>query len=207
MMSNVFINASKSASFALILTLVLITTGLLTSPLQAEPLPQTESANNFKQNNLSCAIITSEHLTILQLYQRGLPKDVAIKSLPNISRQAKKRVDYVYTLADKIGILNAYSDINTNFARCSTLVFQVKGKPAPDLKEHAYYFCSGENKVRFELILKLDQRMSVDAIADTLPTRYLHIINSYQRLINAKGLLSAFDLTANNLKSCLQQIE
>jgi len=106
-----------------------------------------------------------------------------------------------------MGILNTYTDINTNFARCSTLVYQVKGKPAPDLKEHAYYFCSGENKVRFEVILKLDKHMSIDTIANALPPRYMHVITTYQKLIMSKGLLSAFDLTANNLKSCLQQIE
>ena len=37
------------------------------------------------------------------------------EKLPNISREARKRVDYVYSLAKGIGILNAYSDINTNF--------------------------------------------------------------------------------------------
>jgi len=198
-------NASRNFYTFFFFAITLGIASLLTLPLQAEPLH--EPTGKFKQSYLSCSIITSEHLTVLQLYQRGLPKEVAIKSLPKISRQAKKRVDYVYTLADNIGILNTYSDINTNFARCSTLVYQVKGKPAPDLKEHAYYFCSGENKVRFELILKLDQKMSIDAIAHPLPAKYLQIINSYQTLINAKGLLSAFDLTANNLKSCLHQIE
>ena len=65
--------------------------------------PQNEAEKNFKHSYLSCSIISSEHLTALQLYQRGLPRDVAIKSLPRITRAAKKRVKYVYDLAKKIG--------------------------------------------------------------------------------------------------------
>ena len=160
-----------------------------------------------KQTYLSCAIITSEHLTILQLFQRGLPKEEALKSLPNISREARKRVDYVYQLATKIGTLNAYADINTNFARCSTLVHQAKGVPALDLKAHDYYFCSGENKLRFEIILYIDQGISVEKLKARIPASHHKVLNSYRRLIERKGTLAAFDLTANNLKACLKQIE
>jgi hypothetical protein len=160
-----------------------------------------------KQTFLSCAIITSEHLTALQLYQRGLPLQLAIESLPGISRDGKKRLEFVYELAGRIGILNAYADINTNFARCATLVYETKGKPAADLKEYAYYFCAGENKVRYEIILKLDRKFSVREITKDLPTRYHEVVRRYQKLIDAEGNLAAFDLTANNLKACLQQIE
>jgi len=173
----------------------------------SEPIPSTTFSDGFKQSHLSCSIITSEHLTILQLYQRGLNKDVAIKSLPNISRGARSRVKYVYDLAEKIGILNAYSDINTNFSRCSTLVHKFNGKPALDQKEHAYYFCSGENKVRFEILLQLNDNKTIDQIAETLPVKYLHTINNYRSVMSNKGLLATFDLLANNLKSCLNLIE
>lgn len=164
-------------------------------------------AKTVKQTFLSCAIITSEHLTALQLFQRGLPMQLAIESLPGISRDGKKRLEFVYDLARRIGILNAYADINTNFARCSTLVYETNGKPAADLKEHAYYFCSGENKIRYEIILKLDRNFSVDEISKVLPSRYREVVLRYKNLIAEQGNLAAFDLTANNLKACLQQIE
>lgn len=160
-----------------------------------------------KQTHLSCAIITSEHLTALQLFQRGLPKDVAIESLPSISRQGRKRVDYVYKLAKRVGTLNAYSDINTNFARCSTLVHQSKGLPASDLAEYGYYYCSGENKLRFEIILMIDQGLSEETLKEKIPSTHHKILKRYQQLIVKKGNLAAFDLTANNLKACLKQIE
>lgn len=160
----------------------------------------------IKQSLLSCSIITSEHLTVLQLYQRGLPKKQAIESLPNITRAAKARVKYVYDLAKSIGILNAYADINTNFARCSTMVHQVLGMPAADLKEHNYYYCAGENKIRFEIILMADQGKSLKNLILSFPPRYeATVINLYQ-LIKSNGNLAAFDLTANNLKACLNQI-
>jgi len=160
----------------------------------------------FKQSFLSCSVITSEHLTVLQLYQRGIPRDLAIAELPNITRAAKERVKYVYDLAKKIGILNAYADINTNFARCSTMVHQVNGTPAADLKEHNYYYCAGENKIRFEALLMINQNKSLKKLIPSFPRKYeTTIINLYQ-LINSKGTLAAFDLTANNLKACLNQI-
>lgn len=160
-----------------------------------------------EQTFFSCSIITSEHLTALQLYQRGLPLKLAAESLPGITRDGKKRLGHVYELAEKIGILNAYADINTNYARCSTLVFERLGKPAADLKEHGYYFCAGENKVRFEIILKLDRTFSAREIIKDLPAQYESVVRSYQQLIHSQGNLAAFDLTANNLKACLQQIE
>ncbi len=169
--------------------------------------PINETSKNFKHTYLSCSIITSEHLTILQLYQRGLPKQLAIESLPNITRAAKKRVKYVYDLAKKIGILNTYADINTNYARCSTAVFQIKGKPAPDMLEHNYYFCSGENKLRYELILMADQQKTLEQLLDNFPSHYQPTIISFYQLIKSKGTLAAFDLTANNLKACLNQIQ
>lgn len=164
-------------------------------------------AINLKQSFLSCSIITSEHLTALQLYQRGIPKELASKSLPNISRDGRKRLAYIYDWVKKVGILNAYADINTNYARCSTLVYQQSGRPAPDLKEHAYYFCSGENKIRYEIILKLDRSHSIEDITKALPNSFITVARRYKHLIKEKGTLAAFDLTANNLKACLQQIE
>ncbi len=166
-----------------------------------------QNKNVSKQSYLSCALITSEHLTTLQLYQRGFPKKLAIESMPNISRAARKRVDYIYDFAKRTGVLNAYSDINSNFARCATLVHKQKGIPPKDLKEYGYYFCSGENKVRYEILLYLDQSYSVEKIKTLVPEKHHSLIANQQRLIQANGMLAAFDLLANNLKECLKQIE
>jgi hypothetical protein len=195
------IRASHLLAFTWALLTVLFTGTALSETVSSKIKPSP------KQTHLSCAIITSEHLTTLQLVQRGIPRELAMDALPSISRQARKRVNYVYQLATDIGTLNAYADINTNFARCSTLVYKRNGRPAPDLAEYAYYYCSGENKVRFEIILYIDKGMSDETLETIIPKSHHHVISRYRKLINEKGTLAAFDLTANNLKACLKHIE
>jgi len=159
-----------------------------------------------EQSYISCSIITSEHLTTLQLYQRGLSLESALETLPNISRGAKKRVRYIYDLADSIGILNAYSDINTNYARCATKVYIQLGTPAQDKIDYGYYFCAGENKIRYEIILYINKYLTLEKVLESTPDTHSDVAMRYYRLISDKGLLSAFDFTANNLKSCLNNL-
>ncbi|GEM_PF-1345246 len=155
---------------------------------------------------ISCSIISSEHLTTLQLYQRGVPLETALESLPDISREAKKRVQFIYQLAKNIGILNAYADINTNFSRCANLVYKNSGKPFADQADYGYFFCAGENKRRFEIILYTDRYMDLDKVIEKAPDTHIDVAISYFKLIRAKGLLAAFDFTANNLKACLNNL-
>lgn len=164
-------------------------------------------AEEAEHSYISCAIISSEHLTTLQLYQRGVPLTEAIATLPRLSRAAEKRVRYVYELANNIGILNSYADINTNFARCSTLVYKKHGKPAIDQQEYGYYFCSGENKVRYEIILYTDRYQTLEKVIEKTPDSHLQTVIDYYKLIENKGILAAFDLTANNLKACLNRLQ
>lgn len=176
------------------------------SQMQASDLPKTVK-EQVRQTYISCALITTEHLTTLQLYQRGLPLDAALVELPGISDEAKKRVSYLYRMVNDIGILNTYADINTNYARCAKLVYDVKGKPAADSREFGYYFCSGENKIRFEIILQLDVNKAPGDILKSIPDSHFHVVSQYRKLIDQKGTLAAFDFTANNLKACLSRLQ
>ena len=165
--------------------------------------PEAIQPETIQFSYTACSNITSEHLTILQLYQRGVPQSLAVESLPRISKTAKKRVEYIYDLARQRGLLNTYSDINTNYARCATLVHKHHGIPAPDQNEYAFYFCAGENKRRFEIILHSDRSADeTDLLAKTPPSHH-GVAKKYYHLIRNKGLLAAFDYTANNLKACL----
>ena len=156
---------------------------------------------------LSCALITSEYLTTLQLYQRGVPLETAVNNLPKISKSAKTRVASVYELAENIGILNAYADINTNYARCAHRLFKSKGAPAKDQVDYGYYFCSGENKIRFEIILHSDRYLRLDKVLQKTPDSHIKTAIDYYNVIANKGLLAAFDLNANNLKTCLTKLD
>ncbi len=165
-----------------------------------------EAGEAIAHSYVSCSNITAEHLTTLQLYQRGLPLEAALESLPGISRAAQQRVRYIYQLARYNGILNTYADVNTNYARCATKVHQQHGTPAVDLLDYGYYFCAGENKIRFEIILFIDKYHTLEKVLSKTPDSHSDIAMRYFRLVEAKGLLAAFDLTANNLKSCLNNL-
>jgi len=178
--------------------------GVLT--LFCSPLSADDNKTAPSQDYVSCAVITSEHLTTLQLYQRGVSLDLALSALPKINREAKKRVHYIYSLAKKIGILNTYADINTNFARCSTLAYKIHGQPAKDLLDYGYYYCSGESKIRYEAILYTDRYMNLEKVIEKTPDTHIKVAIDYYKLIENKGILAAFDLTANNLKSCINNL-
>lgn len=159
-----------------------------------------------RHSYISCAIISSEHLTALQLYQRGVSEQTALSSLPNLSRAARKRVSYLYQLANNIGVLNAYADINTNFTRCAAGVHKRIGVPAKDSSEYGYYFCAGENRIRFETLLYTDRYQNLEKVLEKTPDTHFDVAIDYFKLIQSKGLLAAFDLTANNLKACLNTL-
>jgi len=187
-------------SLASVLVLLLLSTKTLSEQVDTK---ETERQNH---DFISCSIISSEHLTTLQLYQRGVPLKTALESLPGISREAKQRVSYIYELAMNIGILNAYADINTNYTRCANLVFKKNGKPFIDEPNYGYYFCAGENKRRYEILLNTDRYMNLDKVIAKTPDTHIDVAISYFKLIEAKGLLAAFDFTANNLKACLNNL-
>lgn len=166
-----------------------------------------ELSADLEHDFISCSMLTTEHLTLLQLAQRGLNEREALAELPFRNKNAKARVSQVYALIAQEGILDAYSLVNSNYARCAQLVFEAKGKPAADLLEYPYYFCAGENRVRYEIILRINQSFNLDLVLAQTPDAYFDVAINYFKLIKNKGLLASFDYTANNLKACLSQIE
>lgn len=165
------------------------------------------STSDISHDFISCAFLTVEQLTILQLAQRGISQQVALETLPLSRAKAKERIAGVYSLLDREGILNAYSLINSNYARCSKLVYEAKGVPAKDLLEYPYYFCAGENKIRYEIILRINESFDIDRVLKETPDSHFDVAIQYFKLIENKGLLASFDYTANNLKACIEQIE
>ncbi len=195
------IPSARNRLFAHAICAVLLFYITLPAPTLAE---QTTDQPAFSYT--ACSTITAEHLTALQLYQRGIELDVALASLTRVSRAAEKRLRYVYNLARHQGVLNTYSDINTNYARCATLVNRQSGTPAVDQREYGYYFCAGENKRRFEIILTIDRFHTREKLLERTPPEHHQVALRYFRLIEEQGALAAFDLTANNLKACLNNL-
>jgi len=166
-----------------------------------------EAVTKVEHSFLSCAIITSEYLTALQLLQRGVSLQEAQSSLPKISRNGKKRLKSLYESAKKHGVLNTYADIHTNLARCASLVYQRKGLPAKDTTEYGYYYCAGEDKARFEILLYLDKGYSEEKIKTLVNPKHYEQIDRLKSLVTQKGMLAAFDLLSNNLKACIANIQ
>lgn len=184
---------------------VLLTLLLLHAPTSLSSSPS--STSDIPHDFISCAFLTVEQLTILQLAQRGISQQVALETLPLSRAKAKERIATVYSLLDREGILNAYSLINSNYARCSKLVYEAKGAPAKDLLEYPYYYCAGENKIRYEIILRINESFDLDRVLSETPDSHFDVAIQYFKLVENKGLLASFDYTANNLKACIQQIE
>ena len=154
----------------------------------------------------SCTLITTELLTTIQLYEKGIPLDILIESLPDLSKQGEKRVRLTYQLAEKAEALSSYSSINSDYAKCAKKVFSKHGKPAPTSTEYGYYFCSGENKLRYEIALSIYLKAKKDEIIPQLPKSRQKIGIHYFNLVEEEGLEAVFDLMANSLKHCVNQL-
>lgn len=161
------------------------------------------STSDASHDYISCAVITSEYLTILQLYQRGIDQKTALETLPLSNSAQKDNLRTLYEAIRKDGVLNTYSAINSNFARCATHVAAERGEPEKNTLEYNYYFCAGENKLRYEIILYTNESYDIDAVLKQIPDSHFDVAINYFRLIENQGLLAAFDYTANNFKACL----
>jgi len=161
---------------------------------------------NIEHSYQSCTMITTELLTTIQLYEKGIPLDLLIESLPNLSKDGEKRVRLTYQLAEKAEPLSSYSAINSDYAKCAKKVFSKHGKPAPTSVEYGYYFCSGENKLRYEIALSIYLKAIKDEVIPQLPKSRQRIGNHYFNLAEKEGLEAVFDLMANSLKHCVNQL-
>jgi hypothetical protein len=165
-----------------------------------------QKSTTFEHSYASCSAITSEYLTLIQLYQRGIGIDQALGALPFKAEASKSRATELYALIKKLGVIDTYVQINTNFARCSRLVYEQSGTPEQGNEEYGYYFCSGENKVRFETILTVNETYDLNKVISATPDSHMDVAITYFNLIKDKGILAAFDYTANNFKACLKQL-
>ncbi|UZE97722.1 hypothetical protein [Alkalimarinus alittae] len=161
---------------------------------------------NIKHSYQSCTIITTEMLTTAQFYNRGIPLNELIESLPNLSSQGEKKVRSTYKLIEESDLLSAYSAINSDYAKCAKQVHTDQGKPSFNSPEYGYYFCAGENKLRYEIILAIFLKQTKENVIPQIPKSRRNIAIHYFDLAEAEGLEAVFDLMASSLKYCINQI-
>lgn len=162
--------------------------------------------NDAKHSYQSCTIITTELLTTAQFYNRGIALEELIESLPNLTPEGEKKVTSTYKLIQKSDLLSAYSAINSDYAKCAKQVHADKGKPPYGSQEYGYYYCSGENKLRYEIILSIFLKQSRESVIPQIPKSRRGIAGHYFDVAEKQDLEAVFDLMASSLKYCVNQI-
>lgn len=171
-------------------------------------LPYSSLAANkeIKHSYQSCTMITTELLTTAQFYNRGVPLKELIDSLPNLSPEGEKKVKSTYELIQQSDLLSTYSAINSDYAKCAKQVFTDQGKPSYGSQDYGYYYCAGENKLRYEIILSIFLKQSLEDIIPQIPASRRNIASHYFDLAETEGLEAVFDLMASSLKHCVTQV-
>ncbi|MDC0663311.1 hypothetical protein [Marinobacter sp. SS21] len=174
---------------------------MLASPL----LPTSSQAAGAAQSFESCSMITSEYLTVLQLMSRGFGRDTLMANLPEISEPAQARVNSLFSMVETDGLTESYSRINAEYSSCAKGVYQARGTPATGSREAHFYFCAGENKVRYEIVMAAVIGADRADVTPQLPPQYRPTVNALFDLHRSEGPLTVFDELASELKKCLIQ--
>ncbi|TBW59060.1 hypothetical protein EZI54_01740 [Marinobacter halodurans] len=156
-----------------------------------------------EQSFETCSMVTSEYITVLQLINRGFSGEQLTRNLPGLDRQGAKRVRLLEAAAREDGLVDTFSAVNAEFARCSQRVYQRGGKPKPDSREGHFYFCAGENKLRYEILVAATLDADINDVLAQVPTGRHRIARAIFRLQANKGTLAAFDAIGDELKYCL----
>ncbi len=158
------------------------------------------------QSYESCSMIASEYLTIVQLHEKGFTRAQLKKNLPDITPQGKKDVDALYKLIAQNGLTSTYSDINARYARCAKAVYKLRGKPAPGAREYRYYYCAGENKLRYQILIAAYLGGTRKEVLPQVPESRRKVANALFDAVKKHGVNDTFSNLATELKHCLNGV-
>jgi hypothetical protein len=170
-----------------------------TSPVRLDYAALKNEAPSYQ----ACGAITREYITSVQLYQKGFALDKLKKTLPGLTPQGAKRLTEIFGLVKKNGVLPIYSNIHSKYAECAKSVYKSKGIPDRTSREYNYYFCAGEDKLRYEIALAIYLKGSKEEVLPQIPPQRRAIASYYYQIAGTKGIEAVFDLLAHSLKSCL----
>ncbi|MGP4842556.1 hypothetical protein ACTXGQ_00355 [Marinobacter sp. 1Y8] len=174
---------------------------MLTALIPAAAAADTASEQSFE----TCSMITSEYVTVLQLVAKGFTKPQLTKSLPGLSPAAEKRVTTLFdaATASESALIDTFSAVNAEYAKCSKRVYDRVGRPAPTSRESHFYFCAGENKLRYEILISATLDAPVSKVLPQLPGSREPIARAIYSLYYSDGPAAAFDAIGDELKYCL----
>jgi hypothetical protein len=158
------------------------------------------------QSYESCSVITSEYLTILQLTGRGLSGDALAESLPDISASAARRVKALTELAREDGMTETYSTVYSEYAACAKNVYDNHGMPEPGTREARFFYCAGENKIRYEVSIAAIIGATPNDVIGQLPPGYGNVVHGIFNLQKSEGSEVLFDTLATELKHCINGV-
>lgn len=158
---------------------------------------------NDLQSFESCSLITSEYITVLQLVQRGFDKAALAEALPGLSDEGRRRMEELYRAAEEDGLEATYSAVNSEYARCSRKVFNRTGEPPWISREGHFYFCAGENKVRYEILMAGMVGGKAEEIVPQLSEMHRPTAQATLKLHDGEGALVVFDALGDELKFCI----
>ncbi|PIE44325.1 MAG: hypothetical protein CSA50_00975 [Gammaproteobacteria bacterium] len=163
------------------------------------------ASSTTTQTFQTCGIIASELLTSAQLFQKGIPLTTLYDSLPALTPAGKKRLDATYKQIQENGLIATYSVINSRFAKCAKSVFAERGKPSHTSPDLLFYYCAGENKLRYEYILALYANVERKELLAKVHKSKLKLASFMYDLNENEGTLATFDFSATELKKCMNR--
>lgn len=184
----------------------LITLALALAPLaglRAEAAGSASGPDYQHQSYETCSLITSEYVTLLQLIQRGFDRKALAQALPGLSEPARERMEALYrTVADE-GLVETYSAVNAEYARCARAVHDRVGQPVRTSREGHFHFCAGENKVRYQVLMAAVVGGSAGEILPQLDAIHRPTAKALLQLYRDQGELAVFSALADELKHCI----
>lgn len=148
-------------------------------------------------------MITSEYVTVLQLLNQGFTEKQLLASLPGLTDSGAKRVEALVQAAREKGLAETFSAVNAEYGRCSQRVYDKRGAPDPVSREGHFYFCAGENKLRYEILMAASLDAPEDEVLAQVPRQRQRIAQAIFDLHRKEGLVSALDAIGDELKYCL----
>lgn len=162
-----------------------------------------QSKSEAGQSFETCGMITSEYVTVLQLLNKGFTEDQLLASLPGLTDRGAKRVEALVQAAREKGLAETFSAVNAEYGRCSQRVYDNHGTPDPVSREGHFYFCAGENKLRYEVLMAASLDAPEDEVLAQVPRQRQRIAQAIFDLHRKEGLVAALNAIGDELKYCL----
>lgn len=174
---------------------------MIAPPLLAREEPGFPSGASYE----ACSMIASQYLTTIQLLQKGFAPEVLKKTLPGLTDKGAQRIDSLQSQIERTSVTDTYSGVNARYARCASRVHEQRGQPGPGTRQHHFYVCAGENKVRYEILLAALAGGQPEEIREQLAPPHQKAATRIFRRLKETDVETVFNELASELKRCLKQ--